>query len=206
MNDAQRPEKDGGTLRSIEDLIRQQLDVLERSVRPYILVDVYPRFFVNALYFRIRNVGQTPAYNIRLTVDPPVEMRGTSSNDLPIFCRPIPALGPAEEISFFFNTATALFAKDSVRQFTVTVSYEDEVQREYERALGIDLDLLRGLAIEMPSAGEIRRTLDKIEKNLDKMSRYFERLRQKEVMEEHRKMQEGTETLDQGNDLIESQG
>lgn len=206
MNDAQRPEKDGGTLRSIEHLLRQQLDVLERSVRPYILVDVYPRFFVNALYFRIRNVGQTPAYNIRLTVDPSVEMRGTDSNDLAIFCRPITALGPAQEISFFFNTATALFAKDSVRQFTVTVGYEDEVQREYERALGIDLDVLRGLAIEIPSADEMRRSLDKIEKNLAKMSRYFERLRNKEVMEEHRKMQEGTETLDQGSDLMESQG
>ena len=63
---------------SVAETLKKQTQLLDKLVRPYVIADVYPRRPVNMLYFRIRNVGRTPAYNIRVNVNPPIQFGSRS--------------------------------------------------------------------------------------------------------------------------------
>ena len=122
--------------------INKQTEALEKLARPYVIVDVYPRHSVNVLYFRVRNVGYTPAYNIRVRMDPPVPFRQRMSSDLNFFKQAVGALGPSEEISFFFDSAIELFERENpVLQFEVTLEYSDLDKVAYNETISINLSL-----------------------------------------------------------------
>lgn len=108
------------------EAIERQTESLKRLTRPQVIADVFPRHFVNSLYFRIRNVGNVPAYEIRITIDPPVPFRKRISSNLGFFNSPIPVLGPREEIAFFFESAVDLFNQPNpVLSFKTHVEYVD---------------------------------------------------------------------------------
>jgi len=83
--------------------LSNQVNLFEKLVRPYVIVDVYPKRSINMLYFRIRNVGKIPAYQITVAPKEEIPFRKQSSSDLLIFQNPISAIGPGEEISFFMK-------------------------------------------------------------------------------------------------------
>src|SRR3990172_9386295 len=110
----------------LHDILLKQTEVLARLTRPYVIVDIYPRRSVNTLYFRIRNTGLTPAFNIRTKIHPPIPLRQRLSSELNIFSRPVGVLGPKEELSFFFDSAIELFSRENpIFQFDVGLEYSD---------------------------------------------------------------------------------
>ncbi len=175
------------------EAIERQTESLKRFTRPQVIADVFPRHFVNALYFRIRNVGNVPAYKIRVTIDPPVHFRKRISSKLGFFNSPIPALGPREEIAFFLESAVELFNQQNpVLEFKTHVDYTDAEQNAYEQTFSIDLELLKGLALEMPITDKILDELDNIRREIEKIARYTESLRDRELYDQYKKSKRQT--------------
>ncbi len=167
---------------TLAEALERQTHLLNRLARPYVIADVYPRFSVNVLYFRIRNVGQTPAYDIRPIIDPPIPFRKASSSDLDIFKGAIGVLGPQEQISFFYDSAVDLFSKqDTPLQFHVNVRYVDSDKIAYDERFSIDVNLLRGLALEMPVADKVFDELQSIRKEIETIAKYTESVRSKQL-------------------------
>ena len=166
------------------EMLRKQTQALDKLARPYVITDVYPRRSVNMLYFRIRNVGLTPAFNVQAHIQPPIPFGRRMSSDLNIFDRPIGVLGPREEISFFFDSAIELFRKeDSILSFEVQIYYTDVGETPYEQAIRIDIDLLKHLSIELPASDRVLDELELIKRHLQEIARYVETLRHKEMQE-----------------------
>jgi hypothetical protein len=175
------------------EAIERQTESLRRLTRPHIITDVFPRHFVNALYFRIRNVGNTSAYGIRVTITPPINFRNHISSELGIFRSPIPALGPREEIVFFLNSAVELFnQKDAILAFKTLVNYTDVEQHQYEETFPIDIELLKGLALEMPIGDRILDELSDLRREIEKIARYAETLKDKEMYQQYEKSKKQT--------------
>ena len=109
----------------VSKVLQELTDTIKHWLRPYVVVDIVPRQSINMLYFRIRNVGQVPAYNISLSVDPPISIHKREASELGIFDRGIGVLAPQDELSFFLNSAVELFNNpDAVLKFDVTVQYK----------------------------------------------------------------------------------
>ena len=178
----------------ISEALHKQVDLLGKLVRPYVIADVYPRRSVNMLYFRIRNVGRTPAYDIRVDVNPPIRFRGRSSSELNIFARSIGVLGPGEEISIFFNSALELFnTDDSILQFEIELEYADSDETRYTTTISIDIDLLRGLAVELPATDKILDELDRIHGKIGEIARYASFMYHRELTKNWREQEEQVE-------------
>ena len=178
----------------LHDILLKQTEVLARLTRPYVIVDIYPRRSVNTLYFRIRNTGLTPAFNIRTKIDPPIPLRQRLSSELNIFSRPVGVLGPKEELSFFFDSAIELFSRENpIFQFDVGLEYSDADNATYQQTIHIDIELLKNLAIELPATDKIADELGRIQKELEKLARYTDRLLHQDMLKELRESQEQAE-------------
>jgi len=178
----------------ILNLLAKQTEILERIARPYVIVDVYPRRYVNMLYFRVRNVGQTPAFNIRMTPEPPIPIVGRLSSELNIFQQPIGVLGKEEEISFFFNSAIELLSKeDATLQFEVRLEYTDSNGSLYKQVLPVNVDLLRNLSLELPAADRILEKLERIQKEIERIARYADRLSHQDIARAYQESQKQSE-------------
>jgi hypothetical protein len=186
----------------IMELLQEQVTLFRAWMQPLVIVDVYPRRSINLMYFRIRNVGQTPAFNIRVVVDPTLTLgTNTLSSELNIFNQAIGVLGPKEEISFFFENAVSLSERpEIITQFQVTTTYRDLDDKEYTRTFEIDLNLLKGLAIELPASDKVVDQLERIRRDIEKLARYADRLRTRELQSEYDRFQERSATEHQTED------
>lgn len=138
--------------------------------RPIVIVDVFPQRRLNLLYFRIRNVGVTPAYGVRIAPSAPFMIRSQSSSDLNIFNRPVPVIAAGDAISFLFDTAAELSSRiEEYQPIRFKVEYEDIAGGNYKDTATIDITLLKGLELLTPSD---ERTLDK----LAKLDRHIEEI------------------------------
>lgn len=191
----------------IMNLLARQTEILERIARPYVIVDVYPRRYVNMLYFRVRNMGQTPAFNIRMTPDPPIPIVGRLSSELNIFQQPIGVLGKEEEISFFFNSAVELLSKeDATLQFEVKLEYADSNGNLYKQVLPVNVDLLRNLSLELPATDRILEKLERIQKEIERIARYVDGLRHRDIVRAYQESQEHADESAEEGDLENNGG
>jgi len=134
------------------------------------------------LYFRIRNVGHVPAYQIRLVVDPPISIRDRVVSELNLFQRGIGVLAPHDELSFFFDSAIELFNNpDAVLQFSIRIDYVGPDDEEYADEFPIDAELLRNLAVELPPSDKIVEQLKRIQRELERLARYADELRMQDL-------------------------
>ncbi len=188
-------------LPALDTLLLRQTRALEALARPYILTDVYPKQYVNTLYFRVRNVGNTPAFSIQLATDTAVPVGHEVSSNLTIFQRPIPALAPGEEIAFFLNSAVDILGKDdSVRRFVVRADYTDATGRQYQEENTIDLELLQGLAIYIPVENDLLRGVERVQRSVETISRYFDDIRRRRQSRALRLRDQAENTEQQGSD------
>ena len=182
MDERENRESLPTSVQALTELVTRQTEALEGWIRPHIIVDVYPRWLVNMLYFRVRNVGQTPACSIRMTIDPAIPIRQRKSSDLNVFQQPISVLGPHEEISFFFDSAIELLRKeDAVLQFDVKLEYLGPNGKEYESVMPVNIDSLRDLSIELPAADRLVERLERLQKEIERIARYVDRLDREEL-------------------------
>ncbi len=166
--------------------LSKQMTALEHWLRPYVIVDLIPRHSVNFLYFRIRNVGQVPAYQIHLSVDPPISILDREALELNLFKRGISVLAPQDELSFFFNSALELFNdSETILQFRVTVNYAGPGGKNYVDEFMLDAELLQGLAVELPPFDKIVEQLERIKKEIEPLARYAHQLKAQEQLKDY---------------------
>ncbi|MEZ4425144.1 MAG: hypothetical protein R3E98_17235 [Gemmatimonadota bacterium] len=110
---------------------------------PYVVLDVDVTDDVVELV--LLNVGQTPAHEVRVTLDPPLSALGgqVALGDLPLF-RCLGLLRPDRPIRVFVDRLSALLERKPVR-FRATVGWRDDDGRAHERTFEHDLQAFRGL-------------------------------------------------------------
>jgi len=163
--------------------VQNQTQVLQTWLRPHVIVDLFPRRQINMLYFRVRNVGPLPAFQIKLSVDPPVMARQKSTADLNLFNDQMSVLGPHEEVSFFFDSALDMLGRDQTqRHFYVDVKYVGPNGENYHSQITVNVDILRNLALELPTADQVVDQLRDIQVQVKKMADYATHLRTEALM------------------------
>ncbi len=139
--------------------------------RPYVVADFdVQRAFL--LFFRLRNLGGGPAFDVRLTFNPvPADWNGTRLSDVSIFQHPIPVLAQGDQTVVFLGTTVQVLNGPSPRSFAVTVTARGEAGYRFRRVYRIDFETIRGLVMDEPILEE---RLQAIERNIEKIDRTFE--------------------------------
>jgi len=172
------------------EAINKQTKILQTLTRPYVIVDVFPKRVINMLYFRVRNTGKTPAFKIFVAPTDEIPFRKGNSSDILFFQNPITALGPGDEISFFYNSAIELFSKvNPILKFSVEVKYQDIEEQHYSNIFNINIEMLKGLSLDLVVNDRIERTLEQIQKEIEKISRSVDRFVQYQEEKDIKKKQ-----------------
>lgn len=98
----------------------------ELEHRPYVLVDWHFKGFFVAL--EVRNIGRTPARDVQVTFDKPLEAAARSRvPDFSIFDSPIPLMAPGRVIRLPMGTGPEFFKNgtDIPLSYTAHVKYTD---------------------------------------------------------------------------------
>ncbi|RHW23639.1 hypothetical protein D0Z08_28885 [Nocardioides immobilis] len=115
--------------------VRHGRQVREDQTRPYVIVDF--EFRGIAVMITVSNIGTTPATDVRITFDRPLESptQGLNANRFALFSEPIPMLAPGRKINVLFGKGPDFFpADESVPlRYVATVTYKtlDEGQRPW---------------------------------------------------------------------------
>ena len=97
--------------------------------RPYIQVTTHLRVGTQLIYLRITNAGQTPAANLRLTLDRPFKAHGMRLEKLAAFSEAIDCFPPKTELRFLLGSGPDLFngrktnPEAAPLQFSVDAAY-----------------------------------------------------------------------------------
>ncbi len=178
-------------------------ELRREQVRPFVVAEMVPDFIIT---FRVRNVGQTLARNVRVTWEAFPTVTENFAKD-PVWTGPdasvlfrdgIPFLPPGQEVSTLFDHFPDRIDKGLDMQFKVTVTYEDfNESNRYEETFALDLDLYRGLRHISrkdihDAAKELKRMADSIQKWTDTSGRGLKVAasnRDRVVAAEHRSIQ-----------------
>lgn len=143
----------------------------EDQARPYVIVDFeFKSVFV---YLTIKNIGATPAYNVRFAFEPTLELPGSERNpaDFEIFRSPLPMVAPGRIIRVRYGDAREIFkdGADFQLNYRVQVAYGGHPNRK--RSLGdpeLVLDLLpyKGTIIGADHMAEIAGAVKGIDSSL----------------------------------------
>jgi hypothetical protein len=94
--------------------------------RPYIIGDFHKQRRVVKFY--MKNVGKTPATNVKIELIPDViTFQGKSLNDT-LFKNPIAFFPPEKKIDNAINAAKDFFTESENRDFQIKIEYEDSLK------------------------------------------------------------------------------
>lgn len=149
INEAKRLRADQAA--DAERRAEEARELRREQARPFVVAEMVPDFIIT---FRVRNVGQTLARNVRISWDVFPTVTANFASD-PVWAGPdasvlfrdgVPFLPPGQEVSTLFDHFPDRIDKNLDMQFKVTVSYEDFNESNcYEETFFLDLDLYRGL-------------------------------------------------------------
>lgn len=125
--------------------VRQGRQVREDQTRPYVTLDF--EFEGWEVVIAIRNIGTTPARNVRFRFDKPLESprREDGDEELAIFSSGIPMLAPGRRIAVPFGNGPDFFNQNDRTvplMYTANVSYSDLEGRKMYADPPLVLDLL----------------------------------------------------------------
>jgi hypothetical protein len=107
--------------------VHQGRQVREDQTRPYVIVDFEFRGML--VLVSVRNIGATPAANVRIAFDRPLESptKGLNPERFAVFSEPIAMMAPGRRISVYFGLGPDFFPTDGgvPLRYEVTVSYSD---------------------------------------------------------------------------------
>ena len=106
--------------------------------RPYLVFDLESRRkIVTAV---LRNIGKTPAYNVKVAVSPALEHSDTLGNKaLSLVTGAIRMVAPSREFTDVVDSGPAFYQRYETPRFTGAVSYEDSEGTQYEESFDIDM-------------------------------------------------------------------
>lgn len=122
--------------------IRGAAESERRRYRPHVLFDLYSEEV--AVYASLRNIGSTPAYNIRLEITPELfcELRG-KKRFCPLVGESISYLAPNREVKDACGFGAEFSKHFPEPDFRGLVSYEDAEGEIYQESFHINLESQR---------------------------------------------------------------
>jgi hypothetical protein len=136
--------------RAAEDSVRELRENREQESAPYVVAYFDASFETSLIYLVIKNVGKTPANNVRFLFDPPIQnsSQGIDIAELPMIRDGIGSIPPGYEIRTLFDSAISYFGQESLPlSFKTSISYSGGLSTElktYEQLL--DLGVFKGLS------------------------------------------------------------
>jgi hypothetical protein len=139
--------------------------------RPYVVVDFEFRRFL--VYVSIRNIGVTPAADVRVSFDQPLQTVGRSKdpNKASVFTSPIPMIAPGRNIRVTFGVSHQLLTTpDLPTRYTATASYTSlgNKPKQYEDAYVLDLTHYSNVAVDPKGLPELVQEIETIRRELAK--------------------------------------
>ena len=144
--------------------------VRQLSARPYVVVDFELRR--SLVYVSIRNIGQTPAINVSIAWDQPLQTVGVLAEpkDASVFKGPIPMLAPGRVIRVVYGISSRVLNEPGLPlRYTATVTYQSVGGRPttHSEPNVLDLELYRDAAIGPKGTAELVEELERVRKALE---------------------------------------
>lgn len=130
--------------------VRQGRELAEEQARPYVIAFIEERpESSKMLNLVVRNIGQTAARKLRVTVDPPFirareDIEGHHFMDAVFLNETTDVLAPHAELSNFLDSAPERYAADLPGALTVTLRYKDRAGTELTDEYKLDFAAGRG--------------------------------------------------------------
>ncbi|HUS11827.1 MAG TPA: hypothetical protein VMZ30_15270 [Pyrinomonadaceae bacterium] len=135
--------------KAAEDSIRELRETREQETAPYVLAYFDASFDTSLIYLVIKNVGKTPANNVRILFDPPIRnsSRGIEIADLPMIKDGIGSIAPGYEIRTLFDSAISYFGQDNLPlSFKASISYSGGLSADLKTSEQLlDVGAFKGL-------------------------------------------------------------
>ena len=153
--------------------VLESKELREMTIRPTLVVTAeIHEIHINIINFRVENIGGGGARNIRLRTSREFMIGyDRSLNEVGLFKRGIPLLGPGRNIETFL--ANALDQPNLLRQepLHVTVEYEDTTGRKFKEPFEIDFRSFRNLRrVGTPPLQVIADSVKKLQENVGNLS------------------------------------
>ena len=142
-------------LRDSRTAVKEQSRQAEQAAldqsRPYVLLNVdVGRDSIHTMDLVLLNVGAGPAYDVAISVDPPLrradEVEGEVLAQARLFTRPIAMMPPGYQLRSWFDTAIARSGRTDLPEVhRVTINYHDGRGHEWTETTVLDLGIPNGL-------------------------------------------------------------
>ena len=163
-------------LRANRAAVAAMRDQMADQNRPYVHVSVQVRLGTPVLQLLVRNVGRSPAENLRLHIDRDFYQFGDRSEARNLagqsaFTKPIDCLPPMSELLFDLGMGFKIFAADADPEvcpptFVVAAEYEHG-KSTYSEKTHVDLRPYMGTSVPHHPVVE---ELERVRKSIDKLS------------------------------------
>lgn len=132
--------------------VAQRLAQME-TLRPFVTVTVEPSPASMKMFdLVVRNVGQRPAQDVRIQIDPPpvraLEEKNKSFeiSKMKMLTEPIAQIAPGQEIGALYDSHVARKGREDLpTRHQAEVTYLDSGNEKYQGTFTLDLDALRGM-------------------------------------------------------------
>ena len=138
------------------------------QARPYVIVDFEFKSIVAKI--AITNIGATPATDVRITFDKPLQTVTPGRADLnqaAVFTGPIPMIAPGRKMSVLWDSVPAMYKDGTVPlSYTATASYLDHRRKRHVEEYVLDLTPYLQTTAPPDGIPEIASALKKIQTDL----------------------------------------
>jgi len=160
---------------------RAQIEETRRAgaeaTRPYVIVTVEPSEASRHLFdLVLRNIGQRPAMNVRVKLDPPPvraeEIDGHELANAKMLNEPVAMVAPGQEMRAFYDSHIDRYAHDDLpTTHRVSLDYKDTSGHSYSETSVVDIDAMRGTTFtDVKTVHDIGKSLEAIQQTLDHAS------------------------------------
>ncbi|WP_111710230.1 COG1361 family protein [Lutibacter citreus] len=105
--------------------------------RPYLIADFdSPK---SNLSFYIKNIGKTPAKNVKIKVNPDIKLRDSDTINTTLFKGKIEFYPPSKKTETYITT-TSDFFKNNPDKFTIDLEYMDSFNNKFTEVITLDLN------------------------------------------------------------------
>lgn len=150
--------------------LRESRRVRELQTRPYVLVDFY--FKGLFVMLEIRNIGTTPARNVQVAFDKPLQASDDRRSNFSIFDSPIPMMAPGRSIRLPMGSGPAFFTEGTQTplSYIAQIKYTDMTGREKydDPPLMLNLEPYKHTAAPRDNAGDLVSAVREIRTTLNK--------------------------------------
>ncbi len=131
--------------------------------RPYVIADFYKERQVLKIY--IKNIGKTPAKNVKVILQPDIITFENKSINQTLFENPVQFFPPGKKVETAINSRNDFFKNEKNRNYQIKIHYEDVASNnKFNEVIDIDLDHLEN------ENDIITKTTHDLVKSIDKLT------------------------------------